>query len=98
MLFRSLLEDGELSYEFFHLAGQTHVHPALGRLAFLLEPDGVKLHIVTDAQFDRSGLAPDNVTVEQPYRRGPAALPLKSGEWNKLALTMTGDWVMSRPI
>ena len=88
---RPLLEDGELSYEFFHLAGQTHVHPALGRLAFLIEPDGVKLHIVTDAQYDRSGLAPDNVTVEQTHRRGPATLPLKSGEWNKLSLTMTGD-------
>ncbi len=88
---RPMLEEGEITYDFFHVAGQTHVHPALGRMALLLEPDGVKVHWLTDAQFERTGLAPDNVFVEKEHRRGPAKLPLKTNDWNKLNLKLTGD-------
>ncbi len=90
---RPMLEDGEITYEFYHVPGQTHVHPALGRLAMLLDADGVKVHWLTDAQYERSGLAPDNVSVEQQHRRGPAKLPLKANDWNKLSLKLTGDTV-----
>lgn len=88
---RPLLEDGEIAYDFFHVPGQTHVHPALGRAAFLLEPEGVTLHWLTDAQHERTGLAPDNATVEKACRRGPDKLPLKSGDWNRLALAVKGE-------
>ena len=88
---RPMLEDGEITYDFFHVPGQTLVHPALGRLALLLADDGVKVHWLTDAQFERTGLAPDNVSVEQEHRRGPAKLPLKANDWNKLSLKVTGD-------
>ncbi len=88
---RPMLEDGEITYDFFHVAGQTLVHPALGRLALLLDADGVKVHWLTDAQFERTGLAPDNVFVEQEHRRGPAKLPLKANDWNQLSLKLTGD-------
>jgi hypothetical protein len=86
---RPLLEDGELEYEFFYEPGKTEVHPALGRLAFLLEPAGAKLHWLTDAQYDRTGLASDNsspLPASQP-------LPLNPGQWNKLRLALQGDAV-----
>lgn len=88
---RPLLEDGEITYEFLYIPGQTHVHPALGRMVLLLDAEGVKVHWLTDAQFERTGLALDNSFVEQQYRRGPAALPLKPHEWNKFALNVKGD-------
>ena len=83
---RPMLEDGEITYEFYYEPGKAMVHPALDRLAFLLEPDGVKIHWMTDAQYDRSGLKPDNAAVEPDNRRGPASLPLKPKDWNRLNL------------
>jgi hypothetical protein len=88
---RPMMEDGEVTYEFFYEPGKVVVHPALDRLAFLLEPEGVKLHRLTDAQYERSGLDADNVIVEPECRRGPASLPLKANGWNRVVLNVTGD-------
>ena len=74
---RPLVEDSVVSYDFFYVPNETHTHPALGRMALLLEPDGVKLHWMTDAQWDRSGISPDTAIVEKAHQRGPAELPLK---------------------
>ena len=90
---RPLVEDSVVDYDFFYVPNETHVHPALGRMAFLLEPDGVQLHWLTDAQWERSGLAPDNVESNPEHRRGPATLPLKKDEWNHLQMTTRGDTV-----
>jgi hypothetical protein len=93
---RPMVEDGEIAYEFFHEPGKAIAHPTLDRLAFLLEPDGVKVHRLTDAQHERTGLTPDNAAVEHENRRGPASLPLKAGEWNRLQVTLSGDNVALR--
>ena len=90
---RPMLEDGEISYEFFHDPGKSMVHPALDRLAFLIDSDGVKVHWMTDAQHDRTGLPPENATVEADRRRGPASPPLRPNAWNKLKLALVGDTV-----
>ncbi len=90
---RPMLEDGEIAYEFFHEPGKVAVHPSLDRLAFLVEPDGLKIHWMTDAQYDRTGLPPENVAIEPDRRRGPDRPPLKPGEWNKLKLALVGDVV-----
>jgi hypothetical protein len=90
---RPLLEDGQLEYEFFYEPNKTMVHPALDRLVFVLDPAGVKIHWLTDAQYDRTGLAPDNLSEEPANRRGPTALPLKPGDFNRLQLTLAGDRV-----
>ena len=74
--FRPLRPGETLRYEFFYEPGKTHVHPSLGRLAFLLEPDGVKLHWLTDtAADDWTGLTADNVDRRpgRPPRRQAAA-------------------------
>jgi hypothetical protein len=88
---RPMLEDGEIAYEFFHDPGKVMVHPALDRLAFLIEPEGVKVHWLTDAQHDRTGLSPDNTTIEPDRRRGPAGPPLRPNAWNRVKLALAGD-------
>ncbi|HEV3167614.1 MAG TPA: DUF1583 domain-containing protein, partial [Isosphaeraceae bacterium] len=93
---RPMLEDGEIQYEFYYEPGKTLTHPALGRLALLLQPDGVKVHWLTDAQHDRTGLAADNLQDEPANRRGPASLPLKPKDWNRLALRLHGDTISVR--
>jgi hypothetical protein len=88
-----MLEDGQIAYEFFYEPGKTLAHPALDRLVFLLDPAGIKIHWRTDGAYERTGLAPDNASEEPANRRGPAALPLKAGEWNRLRLNLAGDTV-----
>lgn len=90
---RPMLEDGEIEYEFYYEPGKAHTHPALDRLTFLLAPEGVRIHWMTDAKHDRTGLLPDNVSSEPSIRRGPDTLPLKPKDWNKLKLALVGDQV-----
>ena len=93
---RPMLEDGTISYEFFYVPGQVHVHPALDRLAFLLRPEGVRIHWITDGPHERTTLAADNVFDESDHRRGPDSLPLLVNNWNRLQLSLTGDVVELR--
>jgi hypothetical protein len=93
---RPMLEDGEIRYEFYYEPGKTITHPVLDCLAFLLEPDGVKVHRLTDAQHERTGLSPDNAAVEPENRRGPSSLSLKARDWNRLTLSLSGPRVALR--
>lgn len=88
---RPMLEDGIIEYEFFYREGQQTAHPMLDRLCFLMQPDGVVVHWLTDGRFDRTELSPDNQTVEMENRRGPKTLPLQSDAWNKASVTLKGD-------
>ena len=85
---RPLAEGGAIEYEFYHEPGKATVHPALGRLAFLINPDGVSIHRLTDLPFERAGLEPGNVAVEPTRRRGPASPPLRPRDWNHLKLSL----------
>ena len=92
-----------VAYEFFQPAAvppggaddpaRAPVHPSLGRLAFVLAGDGVKIHRVTDGVWDRTPLTADNLADEPDARRGPDTLPLKSGDWNAVRLGVDGDTV-----
>jgi len=88
---RPLFEDGEIEYEFYYEPNETMVHPALGRLTFLLGPDGVKVHWLTDGMFERSSLSAHNAIEEPDSQLGPDKLPLKPKAWNRLKLTLIGD-------
>lgn len=88
---RPMLEDGTMEVEFFYRENEMLVHPAMDRMCFLLSPDGVKIHWLTDGPFDRTELPPDSTAVEPQCRRGPAELPLKEGQWNTLRLKLAGD-------
>jgi hypothetical protein len=84
------LRDGEsLTYEFFYEPGRAMVHPSLGRLAFVLEPAGLRLHGLTDGPGRQwSGLDSANAAHEPNFRRGSGHLPLRSGRWNRVTLQL----------
>lgn len=88
---RPFLEDGVIEYEFYYVPDKAHVYPALDRLALLLEPEGIKLHWLTDGPSDPRKLAIDNATEEPACRRGPEKLPLLPKAWNKVRFSVTGD-------
>ena len=90
---RPLLDGETVSYAFFHEDGKTTVHPALGRLAFLMETGGVRMHWLTDNENEWTGLGADNAIVEPLNRRGPKTLPLKNADWNLLTMKLTGGKV-----
>lgn len=91
--YRPMLEDGTIEYDFYYEPGQSNVHPTLDRLAFLLEPDGVIVHRVTDGINERGQLTPDNRTTEPASSQNTSPLPLKAGSWNHLSLILKGDRV-----
>ncbi len=87
---RPMMEDGTIEYEFFYEPETWLVHPALDRLSFLIELDGVKTHWITDGQHDRSDLSPSNSVVSDEHAAG-TAVPLFANDWNKTMLTLKGD-------
>jgi len=89
---RPMLEDGTIAYEFFYREGSTHVHPAIGNVAFLISPDGIRVHRMTTGCFDVSAGAPGRSIIPDL----PAAIsrvPLKEDRWNKMSLNLVGDTV-----
>ena len=88
---RPLFEDGSIDYEFYYVPGQSLAHPAFGRRAFLIAPDGVRQHWITDGMFDRSALAPDNSFPVANPQRESQPLPLRLGEWNSVRLALAGQ-------
>jgi hypothetical protein len=92
---RRTLVNGRVQGQPVLVPGQLLVAPALDRMVFLLEPDGVKLHWLTDGRFERTDLLPDNVEPLPPPDGPPGAkLPLKAGEWNSVQLAVRGDTVL----
>ena len=78
-----------IEYEFYYEEGRLEAHPAIGRLAFLITPDGVRGHHVTDGEFERTGLSPENVhlLLSDPG----SALSLKPNSWNRVRIILSGD-------
>ena len=90
---RPMVEDGTIEYDFYYRPLKVATHPALDRLAFMLDPGGVRVHWITDGKYDKTGLNPTNLVDEPDNRRGPEELPLKTNDWNRLRLTLRGDTV-----
>ncbi len=83
------LEEGEtLDYEFFYQPGQWEVHPAVDRLALMIEPAGIREHWITDGRLETIDIAPDNLSDVPEARRGPATLPLNVEDWNQMSLSL----------
>lgn len=91
--FRPLIEDGSIEYEFYYEPGKVLGHPAFDRLAFLIDPDGIRVHSITDGRYENSkALAGSSLPLESVAGRSPSRpLPLKAGQWNKLRLTAAGQ-------
>ena len=90
---RPLQEGGTVSYDFMYVPGTYHTHPALDRLVFLLEEDGVRIHWVTDDVFDRTSLLPNNSMPESEPQRAGEKLPLRTGHWNHMKMVVAGNAV-----
>ena len=74
------------------------VHPALDRLAFLLEPDGVRLHWMTLGTQDPSGLPADNVADEPAESPRAGEAPPQAGRVERDArLAVNGDRITPQP-
>jgi hypothetical protein len=82
---RPLAPGDTVRYEFYHEPGETDNGVAVGPLAFLLQPDGVRLRWLA---------APVGTKREPPERRlegGAARLPLKAREWNEVKVTLSAE-------
>jgi hypothetical protein len=90
---RPLLEDGEIEFESYHVPDEFAVHPAIGRSAFLIRPDGVFLHQLTNAPWDPAdALLPDNETKVGDVE----TVALKENDWNHFVLKVVKDEVTIR--
>ena len=82
---RPLRDREMLKYEFWYEPGDGgfQTHPALDRLAFLLEPEGVRVHWMTPSNdpADNSDLPANNAVVEQGCRRGPDKSSREARAW-----------------
>ena len=90
---RPMVEDGVIQYEFFYRPGEACTHPAIDRLAFLLSPDGIQTHWITDGKYDRTEGLPAGLHDEPEHRCGPDKLPLIPDDWNQLRFVLVGDEV-----
>lgn len=87
---RPLVGDGWVEWEFFYQPGKTLAHPALGKTAFVIGPDGVVPTLITDGRFERSTALPGQLLSSgQPASAAPLAL--KEGDWNRMRLELAGD-------
>ena len=89
--FRPLQSGEKVRYEFFFEPGKTNVSPSLGRVAFLFEPDGLKLHWMTDLQGDDwTSLKLDNAIGPVTGSNGQK-LNLQPGAWNTASVAINND-------
>ena len=84
---RPLQNRETIAWEFQYKPGSTMTHPALGRLVFLLRPDGVRLHWVTDGKWDWTGLTGDHEAIDSVAQRR-TQLPLLADAWNQAELSL----------
>lgn len=85
------MENGSVSYEFFYDPKTAAAHPAMDRLAFLIQPSGVSLHRVTDGRYDVTNVSPDNTVEATRVLPEGQQIPLRSKEWNQVKLSVKGD-------
>ncbi|WP_235908980.1 DUF1583 domain-containing protein [Roseiconus nitratireducens] len=104
---RPLLDGESFRYEFLAEGDASLVHPAVGRLAFLLEPTGIRVRWITTGDTEWTGLEPENAALEPLNRRGPRPLPLQDGQWNtvdvqrgdgKVRILLNDELVYERPL
>ncbi|MEM9643633.1 MAG: DUF1583 domain-containing protein, partial [Planctomycetota bacterium] len=85
---RPMLEDGVIEFESWYEPGKFEVHPAMGRNAYLIRPDGLRRHRLTDTNYEQSSLSPGN---EEPIPDSPDEILLHEKAWNQIRLTLRDD-------
>ncbi|REK10952.1 MAG: DUF1583 domain-containing protein [Planctomycetota bacterium] len=88
---RPLCNREQVALEFYYEPGKFTLAPALGRIAMLLEDDGVALHWITaDPAGLITGIDDQNRIVDETAEQ-PNPVKLKANDWNQLTLRMEGD-------
>ena len=83
------LGDGEtIRYEFFYEPGKTEIHPTIGRVAYMLRPEGVHLHWMNAGS--TSWKIPPDYEVPVP-ESDPQPCVLIPRQWNKVELDRNGN-------
>lgn len=85
---RPLSVGEKVEYEFYYEPGKFEVHPSLGRTAFLLKPDGIQRHWMTEPDTSWKTPADNHFAIE-----GAKPLAFKAGQWNRVALETLADRV-----
>lgn len=86
---RPLTEDGMIEYEFYYSDGEYLVHPALDRLCFVMTPNGIGVHTLTDQFYDSTGADPMGLDFDKPT--STSAPPLINDAWNRMQLQIQGE-------
>ncbi len=82
--------DADVTWEFYYNEGHSAVHPALGRLALLLDPKGVRCHRITNGNHDHTELDPANqFSVSNQF--ADQSVPLRNSDWNTGCMKIRGD-------
>ena len=84
---RPMLEDGEIEFEAFFNPGAVEVHPAIGRVAFMINKEGVRLHQLTDAEWEYD----PELTTDNAKTLSSDPIELKESDWNHYRLKLEGD-------
>ncbi len=79
---RPLGEGETLSYEFFYEAGKSAVYPSVGRVAYILRPEGVGRHWMVEVS--NQWKLPKDFEVPVSEQK----LPLKEAAWNRVSLSL----------
>ena len=88
---RPLSSGDAVEYEFYFDASTGPTHPTLGTTAFIIQPDGIMLHEMTDAGYDQTERPPDNHYLPAGKDLRRLAVPLRSDAWNRVRLELDGE-------
>ena len=80
---RPLTQKDVMQYEFYYEPEKKIVHPALDRTAFVIAPDQVRLHDITDGKHDLDFIDKNNLRTDAQGQRERPAEVLKEKAWNK---------------
>ncbi|MEZ6088361.1 MAG: DUF1583 domain-containing protein [Pirellulaceae bacterium] len=90
---RPLTWDATVSYEFEYQEGECMVHPCLGRSVFLIRPEGIWLHQLTDGRYERSTLRPDNAVRLVDFSADTNSSVVLTEGWNRAELQIEANHV-----
>ncbi len=83
---RPMSNDEKVEYEFYYEPGKFEVHPTLGRTAFLLRPEGIQRHWMTEPDTSWKTPADNHFPIE-----GAQPLKLQAGQWNRVSIETLTD-------
>ncbi|MEM1224227.1 MAG: DUF1583 domain-containing protein [Planctomycetota bacterium] len=88
---RPLMDGDEVQYQFFYQPGEAIVHPALDRMALVIDTEQVGVHQITDGQFDATFRDKNNLKVRPVDQRRRPDAALLPGQWNQARVSVHGD-------